>query len=276
MTAKDINGRSAIFREKYCCPVAWMVWSFVAGAWSFVIGVIEGCGEMSILNERYKKNLGAFTEEELRHIWQQAVCIVGCGGLGGHVIMSLARFGVGKLTLVDGDVFTTSNLNRQIFCTEHTLMQHKATVTKAALLEINSEVTVQACDVMLTAENACEILAGHDVVVDCLDNIPSRLMLEDACEAIGIPFVHGGIDGFFGQITSVFPGDRTLHALFHDKRETSPSSSPAFAPQLAAALEVVEVMKILTGRGDILRHKVLFFDLLNHTYDVASLMYSKG
>ncbi|MDP3447358.1 MAG: HesA/MoeB/ThiF family protein [Eubacteriales bacterium] len=230
---------------------------------------------MSISNERYKKNLGAFTEEELRHIWQQAVCIVGCGGLGGHVIMSLARLGVGKLTLVDGDVFTASNLNRQIFCTENTLMQHKATVTKAALFEINSEVTVHACDVMLTAENACEILAGHDAVVDCLDNIPSRLTLEDACEAIGIPFVHGGIDGFFGQITSVFPGDRTLHTLFHDKRETSSSSSPAFAPQLAAALEVAEVMKILTGRGDILRQKVFFFDLLNHTYDVASLISSK-
>ncbi|MEA4914751.1 MAG: HesA/MoeB/ThiF family protein [Christensenella sp.] len=231
---------------------------------------------MSTLDERYKKNLGAFTEEELLLICQRAVCIVGCGGIGGHVIMSLARLGVGKLTLVDGDVFTAGNLNRQIFCTEHNLMQHKATVTKAALVEINSEVTVLARDVMLTAENACEILAGHDVVVDCLDNIPSRLTLEDACEAVSIPFVHGGIDGFFGQVTSVFPGDRTLHELFHDKRETSPSSSPAFAPQFAAALEVAEVMKILTGRGDILRQKVLFFDLLNHTYEVASLMYSKG
>lgn len=230
---------------------------------------------MSILNERYQKNLGAFTEEELRHIWQKAVCIVGCGGIGGHVIMSLTRFGIGKLTLVDGDVFTKSNLNRQIFCAEHTLMQHKATATKAALSEINSEVAVRACDVMLTAENACEILAGHDVVVDCLDNIPSRLILEDACEAVSIPFVHGGIDGFFGQITSVFPGDRTLHTLFPDKRGRAPSSSPAFAPQFAAALEVAEVMKILTGRGDILRQKVFFFDLLNHTYDIVSLKSSQ-
>lgn len=230
---------------------------------------------MSMINERYQKNLGAFTEEELRHIWQKAVCIVGCGGIGGHVIMSLARFGIGKLTLVDGDVFTNSNLNRQIFCTEHTLMQNKAAATKAALVEINNEVTVHACDVMMTAENACEILAGHDVVVDCLDNIPSRLMLEDACEAVNIPFVHGGIDGFFGQITSVFPGDRTLHTLFPDKRGKAPSSSPAFAPQLAGALEVAEVVKILTGRGDILRHRVLFFDLLNHTYDIASLTSSE-
>lgn len=242
---------------------------------SFEIETIERCGEMVILSERYKKNLGAFTEKELRHIWKHSVCIVGCGGIGGHVIMSLARFGVGKLTLVDGDVFTVSNLNRQIFCTEQNLMQQKATATKAALAEINSEINVHACDVMLTAENASEILAGHDVVADCLDNIPSRLTLEDACEDVGIPFVHGGIDGFFGQITSVFPGERTLHTLFHNKREMSSSSSPAFAPQFAAALEVAEIMKILTGRGDILRQKVLFFDLLNHTYDVASLKSSK-
>lgn len=118
--------------------------------------------------ERYCRNVNAFSWQEMETIRAKRVCIIGCGGLGGFVAQALARFGVGFLTLVDGDVFQESNLNRQLFATTQTLGQNKALAGQQALGIINPNISVKAEPVMLTSLNAGEILPNHDLVIDCL------------------------------------------------------------------------------------------------------------
>jgi len=224
--------------------------------------------------ERYQKNLGSFTQEELTYIKSKSACVVGCGGLGGQAAMTLARFGIGSLTLVDGDVFEESNLNRQVFSTEHNLGINKALAAKTALAQINSEIKISAIDTMLTEANAAELLAGHDIVLDCLDNLPARLILESSCAEARIPFVHGAISGFSGQVCCVFPGENILHTIYsknlHDNKETA-SSAPAFAPQFVAAVQCSEALKILTGKGVTLRKQLLMIDLFNNQFEVIDI-----
>lgn len=227
--------------------------------------------------ERYNKNINTFTKSEIEEVQNKSICIVGNGGLGGNVCQSLSRFGVGKLTLVDGDVFAVSNLNRQVFATEKNIGQKKAETTKEALSIINSDVSVTVYSEMLTSENAVDILAGHDLVIDCLDNIPSRFALMDGCENLGIPFVHGAIGGFYGQVTCVFPGDNTLRLLYpsEEKTERHPETdlgAPSFTPMIVAGMQSCEALKILAGRDTLLRGKFLYIDTLNHIYEIINLI----
>lgn len=224
--------------------------------------------------ERYIRNIEAFTQEELARIRQKRVCIIGCGGLGGYVCHALARFGLGGLTVVDGDVFSESNLNRQLFATSQSLGKNKAEVAKYALAQVNPDVHVIAWPVMLSEENLMRILPGHDLAVDCLDAVLPRRSLGRGCAALNLPLVHGAIAGFFGQVATIFPGSDLLERLYPEQGERASGldtklGSPAFTPQFVAALQCGETIKILAGRGKILRDSVLFIDLLNNSFETV-------
>ena len=223
---------------------------------------------------RYSKNLGAFTREEIEAVHAKSVCIAGCGGLGGFAAMSLARFGVGKLTLIDGDLFTVSNLNRQLFCTETNLGQNKAIEAKKALSVINSDIEVTAYPQMLNEDNCGSLLSGHDIVLDCLDNVPARILLEKTCKEAEIPLIHGAINGFLGQVCCILPGDdiiRTLYAGNISESFGNTGGNPPFTPQLVAAIQCSEALKLLTGRENILRKKLLLIDLQDNTFQTVEL-----
>ncbi len=229
------------------------------------------------MQERYARNIGAFSKEEWAAIRAKRVLVVGCGGLGGHVCQSLARFGVGGLTVVDGDVFNPSNLNRQIFCTEHTLGRNKAVVVREVLAGVNPDVAVEARPVMLAEENAAPIVAGHHVAVDCLDNIPARFLLARHCAEAGIPLVHGAIGGFYGQVANIFPGDNLLETIYPARTgQAEPIEkrlgTPPFAPQLVGAVQSCEALKLLAGRAEVLRGELLHIDMLNNTYERVKLL----
>ena len=224
--------------------------------------------------KRYEKNTNAFSIAEVEAVHGKSVVIVGCGGLGGYVAMTLARFGVGRLTLIDGDVFDTSNLNRQLFCTEGNLGKSKALEAKEALALVNSDVRVTAIVERLDEGNCGRLLAGHDAAVDCLDNVPARLTLESGCEEAGIPLIHGAIGGFFGQVSCVFPGDGTLHTLYagHESRSSSSQAgNPPFTPQMVASVQCSEVLKLLAGKEGLLRKKLLLMDLSNNAFHTVEL-----
>lgn len=228
------------------------------------------------IKERYIKNTQAFSGDELEKIQRKKVCIIGCGGLGGHVCQSLARFGVGQLTLVDGDIFCESNLNRQAFANSQTLGQNKARACKEALEFINPEVKTIALERMLTKENAEEILAGHDLVMDCLDDIPARFILAAGCLALNLPFVHGAIGGFYGQVANIFPGEKILEHIYPLGKDTPPGAekklgNPSFTPQLVAAIQCGEALKMLAGRQTILRGGMLYIDMLNNHYEFIEI-----
>ncbi|RMC94155.1 HesA/MoeB/ThiF family protein, partial [Clostridium autoethanogenum] len=204
------------------------------------------------------------------------VCVVGCGGIGGYVIEMLGRIGIGSITAVDGDVFEESNLNRQILSSTDTIGFSKALEAKLRMEKVNPLIEVKALEKMLTEDNTCNILNNNDVVVDALDSIPARLLLQRSCKKLNIPMVHGAIAGWYAQITTIFPGDDTLNKIYNVNKQTSKGiekemGNPSFTPALAASIEVSEVIKILLGRGELLRKKMVFIDLLSTEYDIIPL-----
>lgn len=223
--------------------------------------------------ERYSKNMNSFSREELENLFKKKVCILGCGGLGGYVIQILSRFGIGYLTIIDGDSFAISNLNRQVFSDVNSIGINKVSKVINDLKIINPDIKVNPIFTMINNENAYDILSDHDIVVDCLDNIDTRMIVQDTCEKLNIPFVHGAIGGFYGQVTTVFPNDKTLNKIYKKgnvgvERELG---NPSFIPPAIASIQACEVIKVLNNKGDILRNKVLYMDLLNNEFEIIML-----
>lgn len=220
-----------------------------------------------IVPERYLRNLGTLGWEGQRRLLESCVAVVGCGGLGGYVIEGLARSGVGRLVIVDGDRFVPHNINRQLFCTLSNLGRPKVEVAQERVAQINPAVDVVAHALRATAANLPALLAGAAVVVDALDNPPDRLALQAAAREAELPLVHGAIAGLVGQVTTVFPGDDTLDLLYGAAEEVPDHGAerllgtPAVTPMLVAAYQVAEVLKVLLGQGQVWRGRLLYIDL---------------
>ena len=217
---------------------------------------------------RYDRNIGTITIEEQQLLKTKSVCVIGCGGLGGGVIENLVRMGVGRLTVVDGDSFDVSNLNRQVLSNEGNLGKSKALEAAEQMHQINGEVEIKPIEGLLSADNAREIIGGCDVVVDALDNVEARLALEDACDVEEIPLIHGAISGWNGQVGVVMPGSGILHQIYESDMEDGSPTNPSFTPAVVSALQASETIKVLLGREESLRNKLLMIDLLDHEYEV--------
>lgn len=220
---------------------------------------------------RYMRNTASLSAEEQLKLARSRVAVIGAGGLGGNVLMLLARMGIGMINIADPDVFSESNLNRQLVASSKTLGTNKAEAVKNMLFYVNPAVEVQAFPIRLTMENASDILAEADVAVDALDNVPARKILADACKKAGIPMVHAAIAGFEGQVMTIFPQDTGLDMIYGDHGEppsadTAPEAVmgvPSISPAILAALEAMEAVKILLGRGRSLKNRMLYVDLEN-------------
>lgn len=226
------------------------------------------------MKDRYSRNMNTLTPEENARLRDFKVCVVGCGGLGGYVIELLGRLGIGTITAVDGDVFDETNLNRQLLSSEEHIGKSKAFAAEERMRKVNSDVTVHPIQVFVTEENCDEIIEGHDIVVDALDNMTARRLLEMHCEKQNIPFIHGAIAGWYGQVSAIMPGDRTLQKIYppnENKGAEMELGNPSFSPAMVASIEAAEAVKLLLGRGEILRNKLLTIDLLNQEYEVFEL-----
>ncbi|HNZ16633.1 MAG TPA: HesA/MoeB/ThiF family protein [Anaerolineaceae bacterium] len=216
--------------------------------------------------ERYLRNHDALSLDEQEKLASKRVLIVGCGGLGGVVIECLARIGVGHMRVVDGDVFDESNLNRQLLSSRMNLGRPKTLAAQQRVMAVNPLVEVEAVQAELTAKNALELLAGCDAAVDCLDNIPSRLLLQQAAKEAGIPLVHAAIAGWRGQVAVVQPGEDLLSLLYNNSRqeqgEEISTGTLSFTAAALGALQASEVVKLLLGRQG-LQGELLILDLLN-------------
>jgi len=233
--------------------------------------------EAGVLPQRYRRSLGTVGLEGQAKLLQATVAVVGLGGLGGYVVEALARMGVGRLLLIDGDVFEEHNLNRQVLSVEAKLGTDKVQAARHRVAEINSVVEVVGHAVALTRENLSRLLEGADVVVDGLDRLPTRLVLQEGTQALGIPMVHGSIAGFLGQVMTVFPGDPGLRGLYGEEGDIPEQGlevqlgCPAATPMAVAAWEAQEVVKILLGQGELLRHRLLVMDMETGTVEVLQL-----
>lgn len=217
------------------------------------------------VDERYRRNIAALSPAECELLHTKTVCVAGCGGLGGYVIETLARSGVGALHLVDGDVFEESNLNRQLLCTEQALGRPKAEVAAERVRHVNSDVAVAVHHCPLDENNAAQLIAGSDCVVDALDSTTARFWLAHACQTAGIPLVYGAIAGWFGQVSCIFPGDVGFAGIYgscEGEGVQEQEGNLACTAACTAAFQSAEALKVLVGRDDVLRNRLLMIDLL--------------
>ncbi|QVK21772.1 HesA/MoeB/ThiF family protein [Mycoplasmatota bacterium] len=220
--------------------------------------------------ERYQRNMNMLSKEEIIKINNAKICVIGCGGLGGFIIEGLTRLGFEKLTIVDKDVFDETNLNRQLFSSHSNLGELKATTGAKRIKEINNRCTPTPINDELNESNIIDIIKGHDIVIDAVDNVKTKLLLQEYCEILNIPLVHGAIGGWYGQVAVILPGDKLLSRIYRTLESGIEKTlgNPSFTPAIIANFMVSEALKLYLNKGDVLRNKLLMLDLLSNELDL--------
>ena len=224
---------------------------------------------LGIYPYRYIRNRETISGEEQLRLSKSCVAVVGAGGLGGQVILLLARVGVGHIVVVDYDRFDETNLNRQALSSQKAIGKSKSEEAVMVVGSINPGVLITPHQVKIDPSNAREVLKGSDVIVDALDNIPARFTIEDASKSMGIPLVHGALAGLEGQLMTVFPDDPGIKRLYGSsatggEKSKSPEAVlgvPVLMPSLIATLQATEVLKIILKRGRLFRNVMVHMDL---------------
>jgi molybdopterin/thiamine biosynthesis adenylyltransferase len=233
--------------------------------------------EEGIVPERYCRNQKSLSNADQLRLLRSHVAIIGLGGLGGTVIEILARIGIGRLTLVDGDCFEESNLNRQLLSSPAKIGKWKVETAKLRVQEINPAVEVCSIPEFFRADNGQTILHGAQLAIDCLDTITDRFVLEERCRKVGIPLISAAIGGSSGQATIIFPGDPGLKDIYGppetaQKRgiEKSTGTLP-FGAVYMAAVECAEATTLLLGRPSELRNRLYVAEITDHSTELFSL-----
>ena len=229
---------------------------------------------------RYSRHfvLPGFGAEGQLKLRNSSVIVVGAGGLGAPVLSYLAAAGIGTLGIADADVVSLSNLQRQILFTTSDIGRGKADCAKARINGINPATHVNVVPLHITSSNALDILRDYDVVVDATDNFPTRYLLNDACILLNKPLVYGSIFRYEGQV-SVFnhaggPNYRDLYPI-----PPNPGSVPdceaggvlGVLPGIIGSIQANEVIKLLTGIGNLLSGKLLLLDSLTMESNIIAL-----
>jgi molybdopterin/thiamine biosynthesis adenylyltransferase/rhodanese-related sulfurtransferase len=225
--------------------------------------------------ERYSRHLlipEIGVEGQLK-LLDAKVLLLGAGGLGSPAALYLAAAGVGTLGIVDNDVVDLSNLQRQVAHSNERVGVPKVDSAEIAIKEINPEVRVEKYPVRLGADNVMEIIDGYDVVVDGLDNFPTRYLLNDASVRKQIPVVSASILGFEGQLAVFAPYEGPCYRCLYPTpppAELAPSCGAAgvlgVLPGVMGLLQSVEVIKLVTGAGEPLTGRLLLYDALSTAF----------
>jgi len=231
---------------------------------------------MPLSEEQYQRYARHLTLPEIGMAGQQRLlrsraAVVGAGGLGSPALLYLAAAGVGYLRIIDPDVVTLSNLQRQVVHRVSELHRPKADSARETLAALNPDVEVDMRPELLTEENILDLLADVDVVVDGSDNFPTRYLLNDACFFLKKRWFYGAVSRFEGQATTFFPGweaSPCYRCLF-------PEPPPAEAvrpchevgvlgvlPGLIGMIQATEVIKWLLGLGQSLVGRLMVYDVL--------------
>lgn len=246
----------------------WSVQNSAARKFGLSLAQIESLAlQNDLLPARYQRNRSMFTLADQFLLFQSQIVVVGCGGLGGYVIEELTRLGIGRIIAIDPDIFEECNLNRQLFSSPNNLGKPKVAAALARVNEINPTVTLIPIHESFGSSNGREIISGATVVVDALDNIATRLDLAEICTELKIPLVYGAIGGWFGQVTTQLPGDTAVQDIYRNwvagKGIEQELGNPSFTPAIVASLQVAEVCKLVLGKGELLRNRKLYIDLLD-------------
>jgi molybdopterin/thiamine biosynthesis adenylyltransferase/rhodanese-related sulfurtransferase len=221
--------------------------------------------------ERYSRHLliPEIGLEGQMKLLDSKVLLLGAGGLGSPAALYLAAAGVGTLGIVDNDVVDLSNLQRQVAHSNDRIGVPKVDSAEIAVKEINPEVKVEKYNVRLGADNIMEIIDGYDVIVDGLDNFPTRYLLNDATVRKQIPVVSASILGFDGQLSVFQPYEGPCYRCLYPTpppAELAPSCGAngvlGVLPGVMGLLQSVEVIKLVTGAGEPLVGRLLLYEAL--------------
>lgn len=177
--------------------------------------------------------------------------------------MYLASAGVGHITIVDNDRVELSNLNRQVLHWDKDIGEIKVISAKRKLSKLNPSIEITPIFEKITEKNVESIIKGAGVVVDGMDNLETRLILNAGCIKEEIPFIHGAIHGLFGEITTIIPGKTPCYAcIYPEMPEMERQLFPVFGatPALIASLQVMETIKLIAGLDGLLTGRMLFVD----------------
>lgn len=203
-----------------------------------------------------------FGESGQKRLKQSHVAVAGLGGLGSPAAIYLASAGIGHLTLVDCDLVELSNLNRQVLHWEEDIGEKKSLSAARKLAKLNPAITITPLFEKITEDNVRDIIKGVNVVIDGMDNFETRFIINSGCVVEGIPFIHGGIYGFLGEITTIIPGETPCLTCIFPTVPKREDTFPVFGmtPAFIAALQVAEAIKLLAGFGDLLTNRMLYIN----------------
>jgi len=235
--------------------------------------------------ERYARHIvlpeiGGAGQQKLK---RARVLVIGAGGLGAPVLQYLAAAGIGTLGVVDDDMVSLSNLQRQVIHDTASVGEAKNTSAARSIARINPGVSVEIHDFRVNPDNARELLSRYDVVADGSDNFDTRYAVADACEAEHVPLVHAAVGRFDGSVTVLKPfetdADGRLYPSYRDLFPEPPP--PGMVPSCAEAgvlgaltgvvgtLQAMEVIKLVAGIGDPLVGRLLLYDGLGARFDTV-------
>jgi molybdopterin/thiamine biosynthesis adenylyltransferase len=240
--------------------------------------------DAGLLPARYARNAGSLGLDGQKALHKARGLVAGCGGLGGHLILGMARLGVGSIVAVDPDVFDESNLNRQALCTTANLGQPKAIEAARQVALINPACQVRPHQERLDPTNADTLLAGVDLALDGLDSVSARIALSEACARNGIALVHAAVAGWYGQVSTqpgadsqsgsapeARPGQSEASvsrlyapvAAMADRGDEQRLGNQVYGPAFASAIQLAEACRIITGKTPALENQLYTYDLSN-------------
>jgi molybdopterin-synthase adenylyltransferase len=222
--------------------------------------------------DRYDRQIRLLGEDGQEKLKDAKVFIAGAGGLGSPISIYLTAAGVGEINLVDKDTVALSNLNRQILHWEKDIDRKKAISAKEKLTEINRDIKIDAKSETITEDNAFDLVADSDLIIDAMDNFPTRYLLNRTALEKGIPFVHGAINGFHGQATTVLPGESAcLRCIFREAPPPSVFPVLGVTPGIIGLIQASEAIKYIVGVGELLSGKLLLWDGLTSQTEIVQL-----
>jgi len=213
-----------------------------------------------------------------RAIADGKVLIIGAGGLGSPVALYLAAAGTGTIGLMDADTVSLSNLQRQVIHTTADIGRLKVDSAAEKMNAIDPGVKIVKMPLALDDGNAADIIGGYDIVVDCTDNLTTRLLINDTCVRLGKTMVYGAVSRFSGQVFSHVAGSACYRCIF-GLPEAGDAAEPPCAVSgvmnsvvgVIGSIQATEVVKLLVGTGTSLVDRLLTFDAISMTFNTFSV-----
>ncbi len=224
--------------------------------------------------KRYLRQLPIIGKEGQEKIAKTSVLVVGVGGLGSIVTTYLALAGFGRIIIVDNETVEELNLNRQFLYRDSDIGKTKVLVAAKRLKEHNPNVEVIPINEKLTKYNVERIVSMADIVIDALDNWETRFLLNDACVKLQKPFVHAGVESFYGQLTTIIPGKTPCLRCIIPKTPPRKEFIPVIGAVVGVigSLEVIEAIKLITmSKEKTLAGKLLLVNLLDYEFNLLEI-----